>query len=154
MISSGRIYLQAIIFLQMAVSNWPNLSPNLLIDKVANLSKHAIIFYWSLIRSIISNKCLDFRSHWQCTKSLISHIMSHIRHYCIRISYDMILLLVKPKNFVTAWLVNAAKTRSRHTKRALCLLSPRRPRLRNEAKINFKFLYHTTISRDFFEFQI
>ena len=130
----------------MAVSNRPKLSPNLLIDKVTNVSKYIILFYWSLIRSNISNKCLEFRSHWQFTKSLISHIMSHIRHYCKRISYDMILLLVKPKNFVTAWLVNAAKTRRRHTKRALCLLSPRRPRLRNGAKVNFKFLYHNNFT--------
>ena len=104
------------------------------------------------IRSNISNKCLEFQIHWQCTKSLISHIMSHIRHYYKRISNDMILLLVKPKNFVTAWLVNAAKTRSRHTKRALCLLSPRRPRLKNGAKVNFEFWTHNNFTSYFWIF--
>ena len=132
-ILSGHTYLQPIILIQMAVSNWPKLSPNLLIDKVTNVSKYKINFFIDLwLDQTFQTSVLN---HWQCTKSLISHIMSHIRHYCKRISYDMILLLVKPKNFVTAWLVNAAKTRSRHTKRALCLLSPRRPRLRKGAKV-------------------
>ena len=43
MILSRRTYLQSIIVLQMAVSNRPKLSLNLMIDKVTNVSKGDLI---------------------------------------------------------------------------------------------------------------